>query len=63
MHVPWNTIYWYSMAWKNPALKKEISLDAQLMSNISLKPEDYSLYVEVETLEKLEYIEIMLAEH
>lgn len=37
--------------------KKEISLDAQLMSNISIKPEDYSLYVEVETLEKLEYIE------
>ena len=37
--------------------KKEISLDSQLMSNIALKPEDYSLYVEVETLEKLEYIE------
>ena len=37
----------------------EISLDAQLMSNIALKPEDYSLYVEVETLEKLEYIEAL----
>lgn len=37
--------------------KKEISLDAQLMANVALKPEDYSLYVEVETLEKLEYIE------
>ena len=37
--------------------KKELSLNAQLMANIMMNPEDYSLYVEVETGQKLEYIE------
>lgn len=37
--------------------KKELSLDATLMANIMASPSDYSLYVEVETGQKLEYIE------
>lgn len=37
--------------------KKELSIDALLMGNIMKKPEEYSLYVEEETGQKLEYIE------
>lgn len=37
--------------------KKEISIDAQLLSNINESPGKYSLFVEEETVEKLEYIE------
>jgi hypothetical protein len=37
--------------------KKELAIDAPLMANIMQKPEDYSLYVEEETGQKLEYIE------
>ena len=36
---------------------KELSIDASLMTNIMRNPEDYSLYVEEETVQKLEYIE------
>ena len=36
---------------------KELPIDAPLMANIMKKPEDYSLYVEEETGQKLEYIE------
>lgn len=37
--------------------KKEISIDPQLLSNINSAPEEYALFVEEETVEKLEYIE------
>lgn len=37
--------------------KKELAIDALLMANIMQKPEEYSLYVEEETGQKLEYIE------
>ena len=37
--------------------KKELAIDAPLMSNVIAKPADYALYVEEETGEKLEYIE------
>ena len=37
--------------------KKELAIDALLLSNIMQKPEEYSLYVEEETGQKLEYIE------
>lgn len=37
--------------------KKELSLNAQLMANIMAAPAEYYLYVEVETGQKLEYIE------
>ncbi len=36
---------------------KELSIDAPLMTNIMRSPEDYFLYVEEETVQKLEYIE------
>lgn len=36
---------------------KELPLDAGLFTNIMAKPADYSLYIEEETIEKLEYIE------
>lgn len=37
--------------------KKELSIDSSLMSNVMQNPEDYALYVEEETGQKLEYIE------
>lgn len=37
--------------------KKEIAIDAALISNVVASPESYSLYVEVETGDKLEYVE------
>lgn len=37
--------------------KKELAIDAALLANVVQKPEDYYLYVEEETGQKLEYIE------
>ena len=37
--------------------RREISIDPQLLANIASSPEDYALYVEEGTIEKLEYIE------
>lgn len=37
--------------------KKELAIDAQLMNAVIQHPEAYSLYVETETVQKLEYIE------
>lgn len=37
--------------------KREVSIDPQLLANIAASPAEYSLFVEVGTIEKLEYIE------
>lgn len=37
--------------------KREVSIDPQLLANIAASPMEYSLFVEVGTIEKLDYIE------